>query len=129
MQVNSGRIVKKAIDRRPRRLQQQLCPEVGQRQRLWFLIQAGYELALHLDSCTEVLDECGFLPMGHCGVVNFLGIPYGLNAKDLEAFLRKNGARTRDFAGYQRGDGSEGALQLGHANLSNHVQMSADVLR
>ena len=50
----------KAIDGRIRRLQQQLCPEVGQPQRLWFLIQAGCELALDMDRCTEILDECAF---------------------------------------------------------------------
>ena len=102
----------KAIDSRIRRLQHQLCPDHGQPKRLWFLIQAGCELALDLDRCTEILDECGFLPTEHCGVVNFLGIPYGLNAKDLETFLRKNGAETRGFASYLRGGGSESALPL-----------------
>ena len=114
----------KAIDNRIRRLQQQLCPAVGQ-QLLCFVIPAGCELALDLNRCREILDECGFLPTGPCGVVNFFGVPHGLNAKDLEAFLRKNGAETRDFARYQRGGGSEGALQEGDTSWSDDAQMIA----
>ena len=79
----------KAIDSRIRRLQDRLCPDHGQPQHLWFLIQAGCGLALDLDRCTEILDECGFLPTGRFGVVNFLGIPFGLNVKDLETFTSR----------------------------------------
>ena len=118
----------KAIDSRIRRLQDRFCPENGQ-QRLWFTSAAGCELALDLDRCAEILDECGFLPKGRFCVVNLCGVPDGLNAKELEKFLRKNGAQTRGFASYQRCDGSEGALQLGHNNRSNDAQMSAGVLR
>jgi hypothetical protein len=56
----------------------------GQPQRLWFVVKASCELALDLHRCTEILDECGFLPTGRCGVVNFLGIPYGLNANPIQ---------------------------------------------
>ena len=118
----------KAIDRRIRRLQDRFCPEDGQ-QRLWFTSLTSSELALDLDRCAEILDECGFLPKGRFGVLNFMNIPDGLNAKDLEMFLRKNGAQTRGFASYQGCDRSEGALQPGDKSWSNEAQMSAGVLR
>ena len=90
----------KAIDSRIRRLQDKFCPENGQ-ERLWFTSLAGCELALDLDRCAEILGQCGFLPKGRFCIVNLCGIPDGLNAKELEKFLRKNGAETRGFGGYQ----------------------------
>jgi hypothetical protein len=119
----------KAIDSRIRRLQGRLCRDNVQPQRLWVTIQAGCELALDLDRCTEILDECGFLPTGRFGVLNFCGIPDGLNAKELETFLRKNGAETRGFGGHQEHIGQGGAIQRDDTSWSNHVQMSAGVLR
>jgi len=78
----------KTIDRRIRRLQGRLCPDDGQEQRLWVLTQPGCELALDLDRCTEILDERGVLPTGRFGVLNLMGIPNGLSAKELVHFLR-----------------------------------------
>jgi len=78
----------KTIDRRIRRLQGRLCPDNGQPQRLWVLTQPGCELALDLDRCTEILDERGVLPTGRFGVLNLMGIPNGLSAKELVHFLR-----------------------------------------
>ncbi len=92
----------KVIDSRIRRLQDRLCPDQGQPQRLWFLIQAGCELAFDLDKCTEILDACGFLPTGRFGVLSFFGIPHGLNAKELEQHLRRNGAEICGFGGNQQ---------------------------
>ena len=88
------------------------------------------ELALDLDRCAEILDECGFLPKGRFCVVNLCGIPDGLNAKELEKYLRQNGAQTRGFASYQDKDGSEerDPVQGMHSWL-NHAQMSENVLR
>jgi hypothetical protein len=89
----------KAIGNRIRRLQGRLCPDIGQPQRLWVTLLAGREFALDLDRCTEILGECGFLPSTRFGVVNLCGIPDGLNAKELEQFLRKNDAGTFCSAG------------------------------
>ena len=82
----------KAFDSRIRRLQDRLCPDNGQPQRLWVLIKPGYGLALDQDRCIHILEECGFLPTGRFGVVNLCGIPDGLNAEELENYLRRNGA-------------------------------------
>lgn len=83
----------KAIDNRIRRLQDRFCPETGQ-QRLWFMSVTAGELALDLGRCAEILDECGFLPKARFVIVDLCGVPDGLNAKELEQFLRKNGAQT-----------------------------------
>jgi hypothetical protein len=42
-----------------------------------------------------------FLPTGRFGLVNLCQIPNGLNAGDLERFLRLNGAQTRGFQSTQ----------------------------
>jgi hypothetical protein len=53
----------------------------------------GRELALNDDRCVDILRECGFLPNGRSfAVVHFCDIPDGLNAVELETFLRQNGA-------------------------------------
>jgi hypothetical protein len=60
------------------------------------------ELALDQDRCIEILRECGHLPTGPgFGIVNFCEIPEGLNAKELERYLREDGAETRGFRGAQ----------------------------
>jgi len=87
----------KAIDSRIRRLQGLLLPDNGQPHRLWVLTEAGCALALELDRCVDILREGGFLPSTRFGVLDFCGIPDGLNAKELETFLRKNGEETRGF--------------------------------
>ena len=51
----------------------------GQEQRLWVTTLTGCDL----DRCTQILDECGFLPTGRFGVLNFCGIPDGLSAEEL----------------------------------------------
>jgi hypothetical protein len=53
---------------------------------------AGRGLALDQDRCIQILRECGFLTTGPVGVVNLGQIPDGLNTKELERFLRKDGA-------------------------------------
>jgi hypothetical protein len=116
----------KAIDSRIRRLQNEFCPENGQ-QRLWFTNLAGGELALDLDSCAEILDECGFLPKGRFCIVNLCGVPDGLNAKELEKFLRKNGAQT--CAGNEKPGGPEAAGQRRDSSCSSQAQIASDCVR
>jgi hypothetical protein len=115
-----------AIDSRIRRLQGRLCPDNGQPQRLWVLVKAGYGLALDQDRCFQILGECGFLPTGRFGVVNFLGIPDDLNAKELEQFLRRNGAETCGFGGDQEHGRPGGARQLDDTKWSSQAQIGAD---
>jgi hypothetical protein len=91
----------KPIGNRIRKLEIRLFPDSGRPQRLWVLIESGFELALDLDRCTQILDECGLLPAGRFGVVNLCGIPDGLNAKELEKYLRRNRAETRTLGGRQ----------------------------
>jgi hypothetical protein len=55
--------------------------------------KAGWGLALDQDTCLRILGEAGFLPTGRMGIVNFLDIPEGLDAAEMEKFLRDNGAR------------------------------------
>ena len=119
----------KAIDSRIRRLQQQLCPDEGQPQRIWVTVLAGQEFALDQDRCIEILRECGFLPSSRFVVLHFFGIPGGLNAKELEQYLRTNGAQICGTGRDQQHVGQGGALQLGGTNPSNPAQMSAGVLR
>jgi hypothetical protein len=71
-------------------------------------------LALELqeiqDRCLQILRECGFLPTGPgFGLVNLCQIPDGLNADELERFLREDGAETRGFRGAQDHGGPAGA--------------------
>src|SRR5208282_1938089 len=83
----------KTLDSRIRKLENRFCDE--QPQLLWVACLAGWGLALDQDRCIEILGESGFLPTGRFGLVNLCQIPDGLNARDLERFLRENGAQTR----------------------------------
>jgi hypothetical protein len=49
-------------------------------------------LALDSDTCLAILKECGFVPTSGIRVVNLCKIPPGLNADEIETYLRKNGA-------------------------------------
>lgn len=116
----------KAIDSRIRRLHGRLCPDDGQPQRLWVLIKAGYGLALDQDRCIQILDECGFLPTGRFGVVNLCGIPDGLNAEELENYLRTNGTRTPDFSLDQGHGRPRSVSQRDATKWSSQAQIGAD---
>jgi len=54
--------------------------------------RSGQELALDEDACIQILRDCGKLPKGQMGLVSFLKVPDGLNADELEKFLREHGA-------------------------------------
>jgi hypothetical protein len=52
----------------------------------------GAELALDTDRCAEILTECGFLQNGTgISLINLLDVPDGLNARELERYLREHG--------------------------------------
>ena len=44
------------------------------------------------DSCIDILEESGFWPDSQFGVVSLIDVPNGLNAKELEEYLREHGA-------------------------------------
>jgi hypothetical protein len=79
----------KTITRRIEKLTDRLLPGDENPVRIWVLTNPACELALDLDRCTAILDESGFLPKGRFAVVNLCGIPDGLNADELEKFLRE----------------------------------------
>jgi hypothetical protein len=83
-----------------------LGPETEQL--LMVVTAAGKRLALDPDRCIQILRECGLPPTGPVGVVNLGQIPDGLNAEELERFLRKNGAETRGLRSAQNHGGPEG---------------------
>jgi len=103
----------KAIGNRIRKLEDCIFP-TRQEQRLWVTTLPNSKFALDLDRCKEILGECGFLPTVRFGFLDFMDIPDGLNAKELEQYLRKNGGETCGFRGYQN-----------HGGV-NHAQMAAD---
>jgi hypothetical protein len=55
------------------------------------LMRAGTELALDLSRCAEILAECRF---GYPSLLDFSVFPMGLNAKELESYLREHGGKT-----------------------------------
>jgi len=99
----------KTIHRRIRKIEGRLWPD-RKPQRLWILCNAGRNLALDHDRCVQILGECGFLPTERFGVVNLLQVPDGLNAEQLERFLRTNGSGDSWFHGNQNhaGPGARG---------------------
>jgi len=119
----------KALNSRIRRLQQQLIPDKGQEQGIWLTARYGQEFALDRDRCIEILRECGFLPTVRFVVLNFMDIPDGLNAKELEQYLRRNGAQIRGFGRDQQQSVPSGASRLGQSSWSNPTHMSENVLR
>ena len=85
----------KSTNRRIRTLEDRITP--GKPPQLVVVCKAGSEEFLDTNRCIEILRECGYLPTTPVGVVNLLDVPDGLNAEELEKFLREHGAQTRDF--------------------------------
>jgi len=75
-----------------RKLEDQLWTGNGKPRILLVACIAGWGLALDMDTCVQMLDECGSLPTGPVGLVSLIGIPEGLNSGQTENFLRENGA-------------------------------------
>ena len=72
-----------------RRLERLEHPTGASGPRLQFLLfHAAAKYALDADRCTEILWEAGF---GRSEVLYFWNIPDGLNAEQLERFLREHG--------------------------------------
>ena len=95
----------KTISSRLRRLEEQFGYRDAARKRrnqsLIRVLRLDQESVLDADRCIEILEECGFLDGSGIGegrlpglgpVVRLDLIPDGLNAAELERFLRENGA-------------------------------------
>jgi hypothetical protein len=82
----------KIIESRLRKLEDRLGTGDGKPRILLIACKAGWGLALDMDTCVQILDECGSLPTGPVGLVSLLGIPDGLNAGQTERFLREHDA-------------------------------------
>jgi hypothetical protein len=79
----------KIIHSRIRRLENQFGV-VDEKQRILLVVcPAGCE---DQDASMRTLRECGFLPTGPIGVVNFCAISAGMNTEEAERFLRERGA-------------------------------------
>ena len=98
----------RTIARRLQRLEEGFGLGPESEQLLVVVTAADRGLALDQDRCIEILRDSGFLPTGPVGVVNLGDIPEGLNAEELERFLRKNGAETRGLRSAHNHDGPEG---------------------
>ena len=82
----------RTIARRLQRLERGCGLGLETEQLLMVVTAAGKRLALDPDRCVQILRECGFPSTGPVGVVNLGQIPDGLNAQELERFLREDGA-------------------------------------
>jgi len=79
------------MDRRLCKLEDQFGTGSRKPRLLLVACNAGWGLALDVDTCIRILGECGSLPTGRVGLVNLIGIPEGLNAEQTESFLRERG--------------------------------------
>jgi hypothetical protein len=78
--------------RRIDKLENRLGIAAGKPELFFVASAAGRRQALDVDTCVEILRECGFLPRGPgIGLVNLLNLPEDLNAGELERFLRVHG--------------------------------------
>jgi hypothetical protein len=116
----------KAIDSRIRRLQERLRPDEGQPQGIWVAVIYGQQFALDRDRCVEILRDGGFLPATRFVVLHFFGIPDGLNAKELEEYLRRNGAQICGTGRDQQQSVPSGTSRPGYSTWSSQAQISAD---
>jgi len=87
------------VTRRIAKLEDRFWPAAGEPGFLVGVGRAGWGLALDMDTCIEILRECGFLPRSHAGflLVNLCKVPFGLNAEELERFLREKGGEACDL--------------------------------
>jgi hypothetical protein len=112
----------KAIGGRIRKLEHRLCAG-GAKPIIWVVTNAAVNLALDDERCVEILDACGFLPSGPFGVVHLGGIPDGLNAEELEDYLRTNAAQASGFSSDQQRSRASG---VGDNSWSNQAQMASE---
>ena len=110
----------RTIARRLQRLEEGFGLGPESEQLLVVVTAADRGLALDQDRCIQILRESAFPPTGPVGVVNLGQIPDGLNAEELERFLREDGAETRGFRGAQNHGGPAGASLPQHKGGDGH---------
>ena len=82
----------KRVARRLDRLEDRLAPP-GRKQFLIVVTDAAERLALDSDRCVQILRDAGHLDTKSLSCLADLGyIPDGLNAAELERYLREHGA-------------------------------------
>jgi len=65
---------------------------------LYVASPAAWRHPLDVDTCVNILPECGFVPTGpSVNMVNLLFLPEGLGAGELERFLREHGGELKDL--------------------------------
>jgi hypothetical protein len=101
----------RTVRRRIGNLEDGLRPRNGKPPLLLVVTAAEKRLALDQDRCVQILRECGFLTTGPIALVNLAEIPTGLDAAELERYLREHGAETRGFRGGQNRGGLEGTRE------------------
>jgi len=79
------------IERRLSRLQDRLG--VGPNTVRYVVAFTNRDFGAAQDNYMKILDEGGFLPAAGVVIVDLNLIPRGLNAKEMERFVRENGAR------------------------------------
>jgi hypothetical protein len=85
----------KAIERRLNRLEDRLAPQ-GKKPLLIVVNDAAQKLALDSSTCVQILREAGHLDTTVLSCVVDLGyIPNGLDAAELEQYLREHGTGPR----------------------------------
>ena len=85
----------KAVERRLDRLEGRLAPQ-GRKQFLIVVTDAEQKLALDSDRCVQILREAGHLDTKSVSCCVDLGnVPDGLNAAELERYLREYGVGRR----------------------------------
>ena len=123
-------ILARRISKRIAKLEDQFGTAQGETPHLLVFTAVASELVLDEDRCIEILRECGHLPTGPgFGIVNLWEIPDGLNAQELEKYLRTNGAQVCGFGRGQEESAPSGASRASDSSWSSHAQMSAGVLR
>ena len=90
----------RTVKRRISRLEDRFAPHQDEEPVLTVVVnRVDRELALDNDACVQILREGGFLRGPSVRVVRLGDIPDGLNAADLEKFLRENGSRLTRIGG------------------------------
>ena len=84
----------RTVKRRISRLEARFAPHQDEEPVLTVIVnRVDRELALDNDACVQILREGGFLCGPAVRVVRLDDIPDGLDATNLEKFLRENGSR------------------------------------
>ena len=92
----------RTVTRRVDKLEHQFGIAKGKPGILLVVSAAAWRHPLKVDTCVKILRECGFFPTGAgIDMVDLLHLPEGLDAQELEKYLREHGDVTQKFGGIQ----------------------------